>query len=75
MEADRQMVARLDQTLPKWDGPQPVLPGPPIVGGVPGSGWWGEGAPEYEARAGGMKRWQDRIQAVVSALSDYRDPE
>lgn len=72
-EADRSIVAALDARLPTWAGPQAVLPGGVALGGIEGSGWWGEGAPTYEMNAGGERLWSLRIKAVVEGISGYRD--
>ncbi len=73
-EADRAIVAALDARLPRWSGPQPGLPGGVNLCGVDGSGWWGEGAPDYEMNAGGERMWPNRIKGVAEAISGYRDP-
>ena len=72
-QADRAVVAALDSRLPQWGGPQPVLPGHPNLAQVPGSGWWGEGAPDYEASAGGQVMWGNRMKSVIGAVHGYRD--
>jgi len=73
-ESDRAVIAALDARLPRWTGPQSVLARVANTGGIGGSGWWGEGAPDYEAEAGGERRWPQRIRAVVDVISGYRDP-
>lgn len=50
------------------------LPGDPAPGGVLGSGWWGEGAADYERSVGGQANWKKRIVAVANAIATYRDP-
>jgi len=40
---------------------------------VEGSGWFGQGAPEYEARNGGSSSWPGRISSVLHAVTEYRD--
>ncbi|OCF45640.1 chromatin structure-remodeling complex subunit RSC1/2 [Kwoniella heveanensis CBS 569] len=72
-EIDRKVVAALDAVLPRWPGPQPVIPGNTAPGGIFGSGWFGEGAPDYERSAGGPAMWPHRIRAVVDAIASYRD--
>ncbi|KAL7420864.1 hypothetical protein Q5752_004818 [Cryptotrichosporon argae] len=70
-----QAMINLDATLPRWPGPSIDLPPvpPQALGGVLGSGWWGDGAPQYEAGVGGPASWQGRIRRVVAALAGYRD--
>ncbi|WVF67895.1 hypothetical protein IAT40_002656 [Kwoniella sp. CBS 6097] len=72
-EIDRKIVAALDATLPRWPGPQPVIPGNTAPGGIYGNGWFGEGAPDFERSAGGPAMWPHRIRAVVDAVAAYRD--
>ncbi|WWC72663.1 uncharacterized protein I206_106627 [Kwoniella pini CBS 10737] len=72
-EKDRAVVAALDARLPRWPGPQPVLPGNSSIGGIPGYGWFGEGAPDHDRIAGGSSMWPHRIRAVVDAIEGYRD--
>ncbi|WWC92384.1 uncharacterized protein L201_007341 [Kwoniella dendrophila CBS 6074] len=72
-EKDRSIVAALDRRLPKWSGPQYVLPGPPSIAGIQGSGWFGEGAPDYDRSTGGPAMWPHRIRAVIDAIVGYRD--
>ncbi|WVQ95459.1 hypothetical protein IAU59_002556 [Kwoniella sp. CBS 9459] len=72
-ELDRKVVAALDAVLPRWPGPQPVTPGDTAPGGIYGSGWFGEGAPDSERSAGGPAMWPHRIRAVVDAIAGYRD--
>ncbi|ODO05892.1 hypothetical protein I350_04953 [Cryptococcus amylolentus CBS 6273] len=71
--ADQAVVAARDATLPRWSGPKEVLSGNPAPGGVPGSGWWGEDAPDYERTTGGPDQWPFRIRAVVGAIEGYKD--
>ncbi|WVR08684.1 hypothetical protein IAU60_005742 [Kwoniella sp. DSM 27419] len=73
-EMDRSIIAALDNTLPRWPGPKAVLPGPPAIEGILGSGWFGEGDPHYEQSLGGPAKWPQRIKTVVDALAKYRDP-
>ncbi|WWC65270.1 uncharacterized protein I303_107887 [Kwoniella dejecticola CBS 10117] len=72
-EKDRAVVAALEARLPRWPGPQSVLPGNSSIGGIQGYGWFGEGAPDHERNAGGSAMWPHRIRAVVSAIEGYRD--
>jgi len=74
-DRDRITIAQLDETLPRWEGAQAVLPGDPAPGGVQGSGWWGEGAPAFEASLGGPGNWQHRMRVMITALAGYRDPK
>nr|XP_031862624.1 uncharacterized protein CI109_002122 [Kwoniella shandongensis]KAA5529696.1 hypothetical protein CI109_002122 [Kwoniella shandongensis] len=69
---DKRIMAARDATLPRWQGPQAVLPGAANI--VPGSGWFGEGAPDYERNAGGSSHWPERIKIVLNAVGSYRDP-
>ncbi|KAK4688769.1 chromatin structure-remodeling complex subunit RSC1/2, partial [Tremellales sp. Uapishka_1] len=72
VEDDKKMMAAMDARLPRWTGPEAQMEGP-SPGGIPGSGWFGEGAPDYERHAGGKVMWPHRIRSVVAALSGYRD--
>jgi len=63
--ADRAVITALDTVLPRWQGPEAVLPGPPIEG-IPGSGWWGEA--DHVANAGPS----DRMRSVLNTLEHYR---
>lgn len=74
-EADARVVSATDEKLPKWEGPRSLLPGDPAPGGILGSGWWGEGAPEYERRVGGQASWKGRIRVVADAIEAYKDPQ
>lgn len=70
---DKQVIDALDARLPQWPGPQAThLPGPNLEG-IKGSGWWGEGSPEYERSAGGPSAVPQRMRVVMNALSGYRD--
>ncbi|KAK8850623.1 hypothetical protein IAR55_004542 [Kwoniella newhampshirensis] len=71
-DADKKIMAARDATLPRWQGPQAVLPGASTV--IPGSGWFGEGAPDYEKSAGGPSMWPHRMRTVLGALAGYRGP-
>ncbi|EIW70202.1 hypothetical protein TREMEDRAFT_68547 [Tremella mesenterica DSM 1558] len=73
VEADRRIIADLESRLPRWEGPKEVIHGDTAPGGIPGSGWFGEGAPQYEQSVGGPASWPDGIRRVVHALSEYRD--
>lgn len=73
--ADQAVVNAVDKGMPRWPGPQAVIPGPSQIGGIPGSGWWGEGAPEYEKSAGGQTTSPSRIKAVLAAISGYKDQQ
>jgi chromatin structure-remodeling complex subunit RSC1/2 len=42
---------------------------------VLGSGWWGEGAPEFERNVGGHASWKKRIHAVAGAVEAYKNPQ
>ncbi|CAK9780095.1 hypothetical protein CC85DRAFT_257159 [Cutaneotrichosporon oleaginosum] len=68
------VVAATDASFPKWPGPSAQLPGDPAPGGHPGSGWWGEGSPDYERSVGGPASYKQRIHAVAEALAAYKDP-
>lgn len=70
---DQGWIDALEERLPKWMGPQQVLPGIVAPAGVPGSGWFGEGAPEVERQLGGSSRYPQRIRAVLYAITEYRD--
>ena len=72
-QADQAVVSALDQKMQKWQGPELQLPGNPELADIPGSGWWGEGAPDYERTAGGEAGWGKRMQAVIAALKGYKD--
>jgi chromatin structure-remodeling complex subunit RSC1/2 len=74
LPADKGVVDALDATLDKWEGPKSLLPGDPAPGGILGSGWWGEGSPEYERRVGGQASWKGRIKVVAEAIEAYKDP-
>lgn len=70
---DKLSIETLEARLPKWSGPQQILPGERAPGGVPGSGWFGEGAPDVERQLGGPSSYERRIRAVLHAISEYRD--
>ncbi|WVW80738.1 hypothetical protein I302_102724 [Kwoniella bestiolae CBS 10118] len=72
-EKDRSVMTALDARLPRWPGPQAVLPGDPVIAGVQGYGWFGEGAPDYDRSTGGPAMWPHRIRAVIEAIIGYRD--
>ncbi|XAO27083.1 hypothetical protein I312_105925 [Cryptococcus bacillisporus CA1280] len=72
-DADQAIIAARDATLPKWEGPKEVLPGNPSPGGIPGSGWFGEGTADYERNIGGPEQWSHKIREVLGALEGYRD--
>lgn len=71
---DNAVVAATDATMPVWQGPKPQLPGDPAPGGHPGSGWWGEGSPDYERSVGGSASYKQRVHAVAEAVAAYKDP-
>lgn len=66
--SDAQVIASLEARIPHWQGPQAVIPGPPAIEGVPGSGWWGEGAPDYERTAGPIST---RIKTTIAAIDAH----
>ncbi|BEI81186.1 hypothetical protein CcaverHIS002_0203460 [Cutaneotrichosporon cavernicola] len=68
------IVAATDSSFPMWPGPKIQLPGDPAPGGHPGSGWWGEGSPDYERSVGGQASYKQRIHAVAEAIAAYKDP-
>lgn len=68
------IVAATDASFPIWSGPKIQLPGDPAPGGHPGSGWWGEGSPDYERSVGGPASYKQRIHAVAEAIAAYKDP-
>ncbi|WVN89074.1 uncharacterized protein L203_104290 [Cryptococcus depauperatus CBS 7841] len=72
-EADLAIVAALDATLPRWEGPKDVLPGNSSPGGVSGSGWLGEGQPEYATQIGQTNQPADTIRTIIKAVGGYRD--
>lgn len=72
-EADQSWINALEARLPKWQGPQQILAGNASTAGIPGSGWFGEGAPEVEMQLGGSSRYPQRIRAVLYAITEYRD--
>lgn len=72
--SDESAVAATDAKLPRWSGPVQELPGDPAPGGVLGSGWWGEGAADYERSVGGQANWKKRIASVANAIATYKDP-
>ncbi|KAL0242015.1 hypothetical protein I308_106189 [Cryptococcus tetragattii IND107] len=72
-DADQAIIAARDATLPKWEGPKEVLPGNPAPGGIPGSGWFGEGTADYERNIGGPEQWSQKIREVLRAVEGYRD--
>lgn len=74
-QADAAVVNMLDAKLERWGGPQNPLPGDPAPGGVPGSGWWGEGAPEFERSVGGSTSYKSRIRTAAEAIAGYKDPQ
>lgn len=71
---DNALVAATDASMALWEGPKKTLPGDPAPGGHPGSGWWGEGSPDYERSVGGVASHKHRIQAVAEAINGYKDP-
>lgn len=71
---DNAVVAATDAAMPIWQGPKIQLPGDPAPGGHPGSGWWGEGSPDYERSVGGVGSYKQRIHAVAEAMTAYKDP-
>ncbi|KAL1412641.1 hypothetical protein Q8F55_000388 [Vanrija albida] len=73
-DADTRIVAVVDAKLPLFEGPKTVLPGDPAPGGLLGSGWWGESAPEYERKALATTSYKQRIRAVAEAIAGYADP-
>lgn len=72
-DADQAIIAARDATLPKWEGPKEVLPGNPAPGGIPGSGWFGEGTADYERNIGGPEQWSQKIREILRAVEGYRD--
>lgn len=72
-DADQAIIAARDATLPKWEGPKEVLPRNPAPGGIPGSGWFGEGTADYERNIGGPEQWPHKIREVLRAVEGYRD--
>lgn len=66
--SDAQVISSLEAHLPQWPGPQPVIAGPSAIEGVPGSGWWGEGAPDYQKSAGPIHA---RMKAVIGAIDAH----
>lgn len=58
------MIEELEATLPRWEGPQAVLPGP-APGGIEGAGWFGQ--------VGNTKDAAKRIKAVAIAVDGYKD--
>jgi len=70
---DKQFIDRFDANLEQWRGPEIQLPPGRKTAGVEGSGWFGQGAPEYEARNGGSSSWPGRISSVLHAVTEYRD--
>ena len=73
-ESDRQIVAALDTKLPRWPGPQAVLAEAAKSGNIDGSGWWGEGAPDFERGMGGETMWPDRVSKIIGGIRGYQDP-
>jgi chromatin structure-remodeling complex subunit RSC1/2 len=71
--ADKVFIERFDANLEQWRGPEIQLPPGRKLAGVEGSGWFGQGAPEYEMRHGGSSSWPARIQSVLHAVTEYRD--
>lgn len=72
-EPDEVIMARLDAQLPKWSGPPMRVEGPEIVGGIPGSGYWGEAGDDVTSNTGaGMRA---RIDGMMAALEGYRSAE
>ncbi len=68
------VVAATDASFPIWPGPKSQLPGDPAPGGHPGSGWWGEGSPDYERSVGGPASYKQRIHSVAEAIAAYKNP-
>lgn len=70
---DKVFMDRFDTNLEHWRGPEIQLAPGRKTAGVEGSGWFGQGAPEYEARNGGSSNWPGRIRSVLHAVTEYRD--
>jgi chromatin structure-remodeling complex subunit RSC1/2 len=70
---DKQFIDRFDANLEQWRGPEIQLPPGRKTAGIEGSGWFGQGAPEYEMRNGGSSSWPGRISSVLHAVTEYRD--
>lgn len=72
-EPDEVIMARLDAQLPKWSGPPMRIDGAETIGGITGSGYWGEVGDDAASNTGvGMRA---RIDAMMAALEGYRSVE
>lgn len=72
-ESDEAIMAKLDAQLPKWSGPPMRIEGPASVGGISGSGYWGEFGDDMASNTGPSMRL--RIATVMAALEAYRGVE
>jgi len=71
--ADKMFMDRFDGNLEQWRGPETQLPPGRKLAGIEGSGWFGQGAPDYDMRNGGSSSWPGRISSVLHAITEYRD--
>ena len=68
-QADQRIVAAVDVKLPRWHGPQAVIPGPSHIGGIRGSGWWAENALDQDRTS------RTRITGLLDTIGSYRDTQ
>jgi chromatin structure-remodeling complex subunit RSC1/2 len=72
-QIDKEFVDQFDKGLQRWRGPEVNLAQGRKTGGIEGSGWFGQGAPEHEQQFGGASSYPARVQAVLHAVVEYRD--
>jgi len=70
---DKEFIDQFDRSLQKWRGPEVNLQPGRKTGGIEGSGWFGQGAPEHEQQFGGPSSYPARVQGVLHAIVEYRD--
>jgi chromatin structure-remodeling complex subunit RSC1/2 len=73
IEADKAFIDTFEAGLDRWQGPEIHLAPAAKTGGIEGSGWFGQGAPEVEQHFGGPSSYPNRIRGVLHAITEYRD--
>lgn len=71
--SDQRIVNAVDAKMPRWHGPMISINGASDIGGVLGSGWWGDNQPEYEFSNAGKQNVGARVKSVLAVLLGYRD--
>jgi hypothetical protein len=73
-QADQEFTEKFETELPQWQGPDEISRTSDSSGGIVGNGWFGEGPYDCPSRQGGPSSYPGKIQAVLHAITEYRDP-